>query len=81
MRCDRSCQKQHHRSRRHAKEDERPQRIRGLPRAHVGPNTTSGRLQKLTNWAIAMPTPIPAGNDTNRMAIATFDLMGVEQLG
>ena len=36
MRCDRSCQKQHHRSRDHTKEDERPEGIRGLPRANVG---------------------------------------------
>ncbi len=36
VRCDRSCQKQQHRSGGHTEEDERPQGIRGLPRADVG---------------------------------------------
>ena len=41
-------------------------------------NKTSCRSQKLTNWAIAMPTPTPAGNDANRRAIAILDLVGAE---
>ena len=41
-------------------------------------NKASCGSQKLTNCAIAIPTPTPAGNDANRRAITTLDLVAAE---